>query len=71
MADLDQFWRGVEAEDQIVAIGSARIKGKGSGAEVSVPTATVIGFRDDKIVRFEEMGDRTRALRAAGAEPRD
>ncbi len=60
-----------EVEDQVVAIGSVRIKGKGSGAEVTVPTATVIAFRDGKIIRFEELGDRARALRAAGAEPPD
>jgi ketosteroid isomerase-like protein len=59
-----------EIGDQIVAVGTVRIKGKGSGAEVTVPTATVISYRDGKIVRSEEMGDRTRALRAAGGEPR-
>jgi uncharacterized protein len=59
-----------EIGEQIVAVGTVRIKGKGSGAEVTVPTASVIRYRDGKIVRSEEMNDRTRALRAAGGEPR-
>jgi ketosteroid isomerase-like protein len=52
--------------DRVVAIGTLRIRGKGSGAEVTVPTATLIDFEDGKVVRFEELGERDRALAAAG-----
>jgi ketosteroid isomerase-like protein len=52
--------------DHVVAIGVLRIRGKGSGAEVTVPTAVVATFHEGKIVRFEEFGDADRAIAAAG-----
>jgi ketosteroid isomerase-like protein len=52
--------------DQVVGIGTLRVKGKGSGAEAVVPTAVVLTFAQGKVVRFEEFGDRARALEAAG-----
>lgn len=52
--------------DHVVGIGMLRIRGKGSGAEVVVPTAVVLTFAEGKVVRFEEFGDRARALEAAG-----
>jgi ketosteroid isomerase-like protein len=54
--------------DRVVATGTLRIRGKGSGAEVTVPTAVVIDFEAEKVVRFEELGDRDRALAAAGLD---
>jgi ketosteroid isomerase-like protein len=52
--------------DRVVSIGRVRIRGKGSGVEVTVPTAIVLTFRDGKIVRFEDFGERSRALEAVG-----
>jgi ketosteroid isomerase-like protein len=52
--------------DHVVGIGTLRIRGKGSGAEVIVPTAVVLTFAQGKVVRFEEFGDRARAFEAAG-----
>jgi ketosteroid isomerase-like protein len=52
--------------DHVVGIGTLRIRGKGSGAEVVVPTAVVLTFAQGKVVRFEKFGERARALEAAG-----
>ena len=52
--------------DHVVGIGTLRIRGKGSGAEVVVPTAVVLTFAQGKIVRFEDFVERARALEAAG-----
>ncbi len=52
--------------DRVVGIGTLRIRGKGSGAEAVVPTAVVLTFAQGKVVRFEELGERARALEAAG-----
>jgi ketosteroid isomerase-like protein len=52
--------------DRVVALGTVRIRGKGSGAEVTVPSAVVITYEEGKVVRFEEFGDQSRALEAAG-----
>ena len=52
--------------DHVVGIGTLRIRGKGSGAEAVVPTAVVLTFVQGKVVRFEEFGERARALEAAG-----
>ena len=54
--------------DYVVGIGTLRVRGKGSGAEVVVPTAVVLTFAQGKVVRFEEFGDRAKALEAAGIE---
>ena len=52
--------------DRVAGIGTLRIRGKGSGAEAVVPTAVVLTFAQGKVVRFEEFGERARALEAAG-----
>ncbi len=50
----------------MLAIGSNRIRGRGSGVETEVPSAFVIEFRDGRITRFRDYGDRQAALEAAG-----
>jgi ketosteroid isomerase-like protein len=54
--------------DRVLAFDTLRIRGKESGVEVSVPTAIVAMFRDGKIVRFEDFGERSKALKAAAAK---
>jgi ketosteroid isomerase-like protein len=54
--------------DRVVAFDTLRIRGKESGVEVAVPTAIVATFRDGKIARFEDFGERSKALEAAGAQ---
>jgi ketosteroid isomerase-like protein len=54
-----------------VNIGTLRIRGKGSGVEVTVPTAAVFTVQDGKVARVEDFGDRTAALAAAGLSEQD
>jgi uncharacterized protein len=55
----------------VVGIGTLRVRGKGSGVDVVVPTAAVLTFAQGKVVRFEEFGDRAKALEAAGISEQD
>lgn len=54
------------SDDRVVGIGTVRIKGKGSGIEIEIPTASVMTFKDGLIVRWEDYVDRDKALEAAG-----
>jgi uncharacterized protein len=54
--------------DRIVAFGTVHVRGKGSGVEVTTPTAIVATFREGKMVRVEDFGERAEALKAAGLE---
>jgi ketosteroid isomerase-like protein len=58
----------IDLGSRVVGVGTVSIRGKGSGVEVTAPTATVITFREGKIVRFEECGEREQALAVARAE---
>jgi ketosteroid isomerase-like protein len=57
-----------ESGDQVVQIGTVRVRGKGSGVDVTVPSATLMTIRDGKVVRFEELREREKALAAAGLD---
>jgi ketosteroid isomerase-like protein len=52
--------------DRVVAFGTVRIRGRESGVEVTHPTALLVMFRDGRIIRFEDFGERSQALEAAG-----
>jgi uncharacterized protein len=54
--------------DRVLAIGELHIRGRGGGVETDVPTAGVATFRDGKIARWEDFGDRHLALEAVGLE---
>jgi ketosteroid isomerase-like protein len=54
--------------DRLVAFGTVRARGKESGVEVTSPTAIVATFRDGKMVRVEDYGERSEALKAVGLE---
>jgi ketosteroid isomerase-like protein len=55
-----------EIEDGVVGIGTFRVRGKGSGAEVEVPGAAVARYRDGLLTEFRDYGNRQKALEAAG-----
>jgi len=55
-------------DDRVLAIGILRTRGQGSGVETTVDTASVIQFRDGKIVALRDYGDRAAARDAAGVE---
>jgi ketosteroid isomerase-like protein len=50
----------------MVAIGSIRIRARGSGVEVDVPSAAVVQYRDGLLWRYKDYGDARAALSAAG-----
>jgi ketosteroid isomerase-like protein len=52
--------------DRVLAIGSIRMRGRGSGVEADVPTAAVAEYRDGLLWRFKDYGDARAALEAAG-----
>jgi ketosteroid isomerase-like protein len=52
--------------DRVLAFGTVRVRGRESGVEVTQPTALLVMFRDGKIIRFEDFGERSQALEAAG-----
>jgi ketosteroid isomerase-like protein len=51
--------------DRILAFGTIRVRGRESGVEVTHPTALLVSFRDGKIIRFQDFGQRDDALEAA------
>jgi ketosteroid isomerase-like protein len=52
--------------DRVLVFDTLRLRGRESGVEVTTPTAIVLTFRNGKIARFEDFGDKSRALEAVG-----
>jgi ketosteroid isomerase-like protein len=52
--------------ERLLAIGTIRMRGRGSGVESDVPSAVVAEFRDGKLRRFKDYGEARLALQAAG-----
>lgn len=52
--------------DWVLALGKIRIRGKGGGVEMDVSSALVLTFRDGKVIRLKDYGDRKKALEAVG-----
>jgi ketosteroid isomerase-like protein len=55
-------------DGRVVAVGSIRIRGRGSGVETDVPSAVIVTFRDGRITHLHDYGDRAAALAAAGLD---
>ncbi len=52
--------------DRLLALGTPTIRGREGGVDVQVASALVLTFRDGKVIRFEDYGDRQKALAAVG-----
>jgi ketosteroid isomerase-like protein len=52
--------------DRVLAIGTIRMRSRGSGIEADVPSAAVVEFRDGLLWRYKDYGDARLALSAAG-----
>jgi ketosteroid isomerase-like protein len=61
--EMDSF---IDAGGSVVAVGSMRGTGVGSGADVQVPIALVCTLAGGKVVRVEEYLDPREALEAVG-----
>ena len=57
-----------EAGDFLVAIGTIRVRGRGSGVETTIPSAAVVEYRGEKVILFKDYVDAGQALAAAGIE---
>jgi ketosteroid isomerase-like protein len=53
-------------DERVIAIGTLRIRGRGSGIETAVPTAAVMQYRDGLLFRFKDYGDADAARAALG-----
>ena len=52
-------------DGRLLAIGTLRVRGRGSGVESDVALAVVAEFRDGMLRRFKDYGDERLALEAA------
>jgi ketosteroid isomerase-like protein len=56
------------SEEQLLATGSARVRGRGSGIEFEQPAAGVVEVRDGRLLRVGIYLSHQEASRAAGVE---
>ncbi len=52
--------------DRVLALGTARMTGKLSGAETELPFTVVASFSNGLMTHFTDYGDKEQALEAAG-----
>ena len=52
--------------DRVLALGIVHATGKGSRAETELPFTVLARYRDGRITRFTDFGDKDQALEAAG-----
>jgi ketosteroid isomerase-like protein len=51
---------------RLLAIGTIRMRGRGSGVESDVPSAAIVEFRDGLLSRYKDYGAARLALQMAG-----
>ena len=74
LADLAEHYQGGHVHyaeirdlgDRVLALGTLRVTGMGSGIGIEVPVAVVASFRDGLVTHFKDYGDWDRALKVAG-----
>jgi ketosteroid isomerase-like protein len=52
--------------DRVLALGTLRVTGRGSGIETEVPAAIAATFQDGLITHLKDYGDHDRGLEATG-----
>jgi len=56
--------------DRVLALGTLRVTGRGSGIGIEVPAAIAASFREGLITHLKDYGDHDQALEAVGlSEP--
>jgi ketosteroid isomerase-like protein len=71
-ADLDEAWEQFDPEletieadcDHVLALGTTRVRGRGSGIEMEFAWGHVVEFRDGKVIRLIGYLDRDEAREA-------
>ena len=74
LADIAEHYAGGQMElsdirdleDQVLALGTLRVTGRGSGIETEVPMSVVARFEGGLMTHFKDYGDKRQALEAAG-----
>jgi ketosteroid isomerase-like protein len=74
LADLAEHYAGGhmdlpdirDLDDRVLALGTLRVIGRGSGIEAEVPVAFVARFRNGFMTECKDYGDKSRAIEAAG-----
>jgi ketosteroid isomerase-like protein len=67
--NFETFEPNVELRDlgeQVLAWGTMRVRGRGSGIETDIPTWAILDFRAGRILRCQAFGSREEALEATG-----
>jgi ketosteroid isomerase-like protein len=52
--------------DRVLALGTLRVRGQGSGVDTTVPSGSVATFTEGRILTLKDYGDHAKALEAAG-----
>ena len=52
--------------DRVLAIGSIRVRGRGSGVDTDIPTAGIAEYRAGLLWRWKDYGEARLALEASG-----
>ena len=52
--------------DRVLALGTLRVRGQGSGVDAAVPSGSVATIREGRVLALKDYGDRAKALEAAG-----
>jgi ketosteroid isomerase-like protein len=55
-------------DGRVLAVGTIRMRGRGSGLEDDVTTAAIAEFRDGLLVRYKDYGDPKLARQAAASD---
>ncbi len=74
LADTSENWEELQIiagefrdlGDRVLVLGRMKGRGKGSGAPIDQPFATILDFRGDRVSRFRGYHDRAEGLRVAG-----
>ena len=54
--------------DRVLAIGTLHIRARQGGVETAVPSAGIAIYRNGRLIRWKDFGDRKQALEAAGLQ---
>jgi ketosteroid isomerase-like protein len=52
--------------DRVLALGTLKVRGQGSGVDAAVPSGSVAKFSEGRILALKDYGDHAKALEAAG-----
>jgi ketosteroid isomerase-like protein len=58
----------LDAGERVIVWGKVHVRARQSGIETDIPMGGIVEFRDGKIVRWEDVGSKEKAIQALGAE---